>query len=87
MAEGVAGRLAPALGRGAAHALVRDLVRAAEERGVGLRAVLLTDRAVREHLSEADVDAALDPAVHLGAAGALVDRALRARGDRHEETT
>jgi 3-carboxy-cis,cis-muconate cycloisomerase len=33
---------------------------------------------VREHLSAADVDAALDPAAYLGSAGALVDRALQA---------
>src|SRR5207237_1339970 len=46
MAESVAGRLAPALGRGAAHALVRDRVRSAEERGVGLREVLVNDPAV-----------------------------------------
>ncbi|TMC99132.1 MAG: 3-carboxy-cis,cis-muconate cycloisomerase [Chloroflexi bacterium] len=78
MAESVAGRLAPALGRGAAHALVRDRVRSAEERGVGLREVLVNDPAVREHLSEEGIDAALDPAAHLGPAGALVDRALRA---------
>ena len=87
MAESVAGRLAPALGRGAAHALVRDLARAGAERGVGLREVLVNDPAVREHLSEADVDAALDPADHLGAAGALVDRALTAHRDRHGEST
>jgi hypothetical protein len=42
---------------------------------------------VREHLSAADVDAALDPAAHLDAAGALVDRALRARRDPRGERT
>jgi 3-carboxy-cis,cis-muconate cycloisomerase len=87
MGESVAGRLAPALGRGAAHALVRDLARTAAERGVGLREVLVNAPAVREHLSAADVDAALDPAAHLDAAGALVDRALRARRDPRGERT
>jgi 3-carboxy-cis,cis-muconate cycloisomerase len=78
MAESVAGRLAGALGRGAAQRLVRDRVRRAEELGVPLREVLVNDPEVREHLSAADVDAALDPAAYLGSAGALVDRALQA---------
>ncbi|HEX6493750.1 MAG TPA: 3-carboxy-cis,cis-muconate cycloisomerase [Candidatus Dormibacteraeota bacterium] len=87
MAESVAGRFAPALGRGPAHALVRDLVRAAAERGVGLREVLVNDPAVREHLSVEEIDAALDPSALLAPAGALVDRALRARRDPHGEST
>jgi 3-carboxy-cis,cis-muconate cycloisomerase len=78
MAESVAGRLSPAMGRGAAHDLVRDRVRRAVELGVPLREVLVNDPAVREHLSAEDVDAALDPAAYLGSAGALVDRALQA---------
>jgi adenylosuccinate lyase len=40
MAESVAGRLAGALGRDAAHRLVRDRVRVARERGVPLGEVL-----------------------------------------------
>jgi 3-carboxy-cis,cis-muconate cycloisomerase len=87
LAESVAARLTPALGRGAAHALVRELARAAEERAVGLREVLVNDTAVREHLSPADIDVALDPATHLGAAGTLVDRALAARRDTRGERT
>ena len=49
--------------------------------------VLVNDPAVREHLSVAQVGAALDPAAHLGSAGALVDRALQAHcaGERHRE--
>jgi 3-carboxy-cis,cis-muconate cycloisomerase len=33
---------------------------------------------VREHLSESDLDAALDPMAYLGSAGELIDRALDA---------
>jgi 3-carboxy-cis,cis-muconate cycloisomerase len=87
MAESVAARLAAALGRGAAHALVRDRVRAAGERGVGLREVLVNDPAVREHLSVEEIDAALDPATLLGPAWALVDRSLRAHRDPQGEGT
>jgi 3-carboxy-cis,cis-muconate cycloisomerase len=78
MAESVAGRLAGALGRGAAHRLLRDRVRRAEELGMPLREVLVNDPTVRQHLSAEELDAALDPAGYLGSAGALVDRALRA---------
>ncbi|HEY2705337.1 MAG TPA: 3-carboxy-cis,cis-muconate cycloisomerase [Candidatus Dormibacteraeota bacterium] len=78
MAGSVAGRLAGALGRDAAHRLVRDRVRDARERGAPLREVLVNDPVVREHLSVEQVDAALDPRGHLGSAGVLVDRALQA---------
>ncbi|TCC00414.1 3-carboxy-cis,cis-muconate cycloisomerase [Micromonospora zingiberis] len=78
LAEAVATRLAPALGRAAAHDLV---ARAAA--GTSFRAALLAEPEVRAHLSVADVDAALDPAGWLGSAGELVDRAL----DRHQRST
>ncbi|MEV6812502.1 3-carboxy-cis,cis-muconate cycloisomerase [Micromonospora sp. NPDC051296] len=74
LAEAVAARLAPALGRAAAH----DLVRRAASRPP-FRAALLADPEIRAHLSERDIDGALDPVAWLGSAGQLVDRAL----DRH----
>ncbi|WP_328824237.1 lyase family protein [Verrucosispora sioxanthis] len=78
LAEAVAARLAPALGRAAAH----DLVRRAAARP-DFRAALLAEADLRAHLSESDVDAALDPAGWLGSAGQLIDRAL----DLHREAT
>ncbi|MEV6694677.1 3-carboxy-cis,cis-muconate cycloisomerase [Micromonospora sp. NPDC051196] len=78
LAEAVAARLAPALGRAAAHDLV---ARAAT--GACFRDALLADSEIRAHLSEADIDAALDPAGWLGSATALVDRAL----DVHDRGT
>ncbi|MFD6753101.1 3-carboxy-cis,cis-muconate cycloisomerase [Micromonospora gifhornensis] len=71
LAEAVATRLAPALGRAAAHDLVARAATAAS-----FRDALLADPDVRAHLSVADVDAALDPAGWLGSAATLVDRAL-----------
>ncbi|MER7892582.1 3-carboxy-cis,cis-muconate cycloisomerase [Micromonospora sp. NPDC094482] len=71
LAEAVAARLAPALGRGAAH----DLVTRATARQ-DFRAALLADPAVRAHLSEQDVDEALDPRGWLGSADHFVDQAL-----------
>ncbi|WP_433528083.1 3-carboxy-cis,cis-muconate cycloisomerase [Micromonospora sp. CA-263727] len=75
LAEAVAARLAPALGRAAAH----DLVRRAAGRPP-FRAALLADPELRAHLTERDVDSALDPAGWLGSAGQLVDRALDLHG-------
>ncbi|MEO3773013.1 3-carboxy-cis,cis-muconate cycloisomerase [Micromonospora sp. B9E7] len=76
LAEAVAARLAPAVGRGVAHDLV---TRAAAE--PSFRAALLADPEIRAHLSEAEIDEALDPYRWLGSAGRFVDRALvAARG-------
>lgn len=80
MAESVAGRLAPALGREAAHRLVAACVTRAAENGLPLREVLATDPEVRGHLSVEEIHAALDPGAYLGSAGDLVDRALREHG-------
>jgi 3-carboxy-cis,cis-muconate cycloisomerase len=75
MAESVASRLAPSLGRAEAHALVARLA----ERS--FREALLGDPSVREVLSVEDLDAALDPASWLGSADELIDRVLA----RYEE--
>ncbi|WP_238433695.1 hypothetical protein [Micromonospora tarensis] len=73
LAEAVAARLAPAVGRGVAHDLV---ARAAAE--PSFRAALLAAPEIRAQLSEAEVDEALDPSRWLGSAGLFVDRALAA---------
>jgi 3-carboxy-cis,cis-muconate cycloisomerase len=78
LSESVATRLAGPLGRQAAHDLVRRLGRRAADEGRPLRSLLLADPTVAEHLDEAGVDRALDPAAYLGSAGAFVDRALAA---------
>jgi 3-carboxy-cis,cis-muconate cycloisomerase len=75
-AEAVAQALTEALGRTAAHDLVSQAVRAQD----GLRAALLREPSVQRVLSSDDLDALLDPAAHVGHAGALVDRALALRG-------
>ena len=71
-AERVSGLLAERLGRVAAH----DLVHEAATAGGPFRAALLADARVTEHLTEAQIDEALDPAGYLGSAEAFVDRAL-----------
>lgn len=73
LAEAVAARLAPAVGRTVAHDLVTRVAAAPS-----FRAALLADPEIRAHLSEVEVDEALDPYRWLGSAGLFVDRALAA---------
>ncbi|MFE9914384.1 3-carboxy-cis,cis-muconate cycloisomerase [Micromonospora sp. NPDC005553] len=73
LAEAVAARLAPAVGRGVAHDLV---ARAASK--PSFRAALLADPEVRAHLSNTEIAEALDPHRWLGSAGRFVDNALAA---------
>nr|MDT0657351.1 3-carboxy-cis,cis-muconate cycloisomerase [Micromonospora sp. DSM 115978] len=75
LAEAVAARLAPVVGRADAHEAVAAATRAAAG-PAGFRAALLADPRVAAHLGAAGVDAALDPANWLGSAGVFVDRAL-----------
>ncbi len=74
MSEAVAARLAPSLGRTAAHDLVARLARADS-----FREALIADPDVRKVLeTEQEIDAVLDPISRLGASEALIDRALEA---------
>ena len=85
MAESVTTRLAPELGRLRAHELVEAASRRAVEEARPLRDVLLEDAKVRERLGAHGVEAALQPERYLGAADALIDRALAAHRARATE--
>lgn len=76
-AEAVAEALTESLGRTGAHELVSTAVRDPR----GLRDALLDQPPVTDVLPERALDEMLDPAQHVGHAGALVDRAL-AQHDR-----
>ena len=83
LAERVSGLLAPAVGAVAAHDLVAEASAAAAAAGLPLRAALLGDPDLRGRLdaagvTPAQVEAALDPAGYLGAAGEFIDAALAA---------
>ena len=83
LAERVSGLLAPAVGAVAAHDLVAEASAAAAAAGLPLRTALLGDPDLRGRLdaagvTPAQVEAALDPASYLGAAGEFVDAALAA---------
>jgi 3-carboxy-cis,cis-muconate cycloisomerase len=86
LAEAAVAALAGPLGRRRAREAVELASRRAAEEGRALREVLLASPEVAGRLSGADLDRALDPAAQLGAAGALVDRALAAHRTIEEHT-
>ena len=86
LAERVSGALAPALGRQAAHDLVRPAAVAAASGGTPLAEALAARPEVRAHLGEDEIRRLLEPADYLGATGRLIDRALRAHRDVQEAT-
>jgi 3-carboxy-cis,cis-muconate cycloisomerase len=79
MAEQLASRLAPLLGRSIALDAVARCCDIAASSGRTLRDAALADDVVRSHLSAVEIDDALDPAHALQAVPALIDRALAAR--------
>jgi 3-carboxy-cis,cis-muconate cycloisomerase len=78
MAEAVMMALGARLGRLEAHDLVECACLEASRQGRHLRDVLMDDPKVREHLSADDLKRLFSPGNYLGAAEALVDRALDA---------
>jgi 3-carboxy-cis,cis-muconate cycloisomerase len=85
LAEHVAARLAPALGRLPAHDLVAAAAARAAEQGTDLPAALLADpdaaAALRAAgIGRADLQAAVDPAGYLGTTAGFIQRALAAHG-------
>jgi len=87
MSESVMMGLASHTGRQRAHELVARVAADAVNSGREFSAVLKTDPEISRHLSETDIDAALNPIGYLGSADALVDRAIAAyRSDFTEGT-
>jgi len=85
LAEAAAAALAGPLGRRRAREAVELASRRAAQEGRALREVLLESPEVAGRLGGADLDRALDPAARLGAAQALVDRALAAHRTTEEQ--
>lgn len=77
MAEAVMMGLAPAMGRGAAKAAVTAAAQRALAEGGTLRAALMAEPALAQHLDAATLDRLLDPAQYTGSAGAMVDAVLK----------
>jgi 3-carboxy-cis,cis-muconate cycloisomerase len=70
--------LAPHLGRGEAHHVVADACAAALQEGIPLAATLARSQRVTEWLEAPAIARLTDPANYLGAAGAFVDRVIKA---------
>lgn len=77
LSENVTTVAAEKLGRLKAHDLIEAAAHRALDERKSLRETLLEDAALREVLSEEEIDTALDPARYLGSAGEFVDRALK----------
>ncbi|MFI0980774.1 lyase family protein [Streptomyces sp. NPDC021093] len=77
VSERLAAVLAPLLGRAAARQLLTACSQEAVRSGRTLGEVLGEAADLRRHLSHAELAELLDPAGYVGAAGPLVDRALR----------
>jgi 3-carboxy-cis,cis-muconate cycloisomerase len=87
LAERVATALAGDLGRHPAHEIVQAAAREAFAGGRPLADVLAENAEVAERLDRDAIERLLDPAGYLGAAGDLIDRALRAHRDRGASPT
>lgn len=86
LSEALAGRLLPVLGRTAAHDAVRRALDAAPAGGAELAAALRdADPRVAAAMTEDEIVGLLDPTGYTGAAGTLVDRALRRHAERRQE--
>ncbi len=76
MSEAVMMALAPKLGKHQAHQLVSSIAGRAKEAGITLKAALLANDRILEHLDASELDQLLDPANYTGVAGELVDVVL-----------
>ncbi|MED5548340.1 MAG: lyase family protein [Pseudomonadota bacterium] len=70
--------LAPHIGRTEAEELIRDLAAEAHESGAGLREAAMGNAVIRGALSEAEIEALLDPETYIGLAGEQVDAVIAA---------
>ncbi|MGW5336435.1 3-carboxy-cis,cis-muconate cycloisomerase [Streptomyces bauhiniae] len=86
-AEHLAAALSALIGRDEAKQAVSRAARRATREGRALKDTLMADPAVSGVLSEERLRRLVDPVNHLGAAGALVDRALRRPAAGKEETS
>lgn len=83
LSEAVAIALAQHVGRMPAHHLIENAAHQALQSGRPLRDVLAENKAVREHLSVADIDKLLDPANYTGSAASMIDRVLAGHKKQH----
>jgi adenylosuccinate lyase len=80
LSEPVMRVLADRIGKHAAHRVVYEAAMAGLDGGLDLRAALLADPRITDHLTPDEIVRCLDPDAALGAAPAFVDRVLSPRG-------
>jgi 3-carboxy-cis,cis-muconate cycloisomerase len=80
VAEAVMMGLAPHLGRGEAHHVVKHACDAALAESIPLADALAREPAVAERLDRAAIERLTDPAHYLGSSDAFIDRVLQAAG-------
>jgi len=68
------------VGRQDAHEILRKDAMKSHESGIPFRDVLLNDKNVTKHLSEKEIDSAIDPKNYIGTAKEQVDRVLKELG-------
>jgi 3-carboxy-cis,cis-muconate cycloisomerase len=78
VAEAVMMGLAPHLGRGEAHHVVKHACDAALAEGIGLADALAREPTVAEKLDRAAIERLTDPGRYLGSTNAFIDRVLQA---------
>jgi 3-carboxy-cis,cis-muconate cycloisomerase len=78
VAEAVMMGLAPHLGRGEAHHVVKHACDVALTEGIGLADALEREPAVTRHLDRAGIERLIDPAAYLGSTEAFIGRFLDA---------
>ncbi len=78
VAEAVMMGLAPHLGRGEAHHVVKHACDVALAEGIPLSGALARDQAVTSRLDRAAIERLTDPAHYLGSADGFIDRVLKA---------
>jgi 3-carboxy-cis,cis-muconate cycloisomerase len=83
VAEAVMMGLAPHLGRGEAHHVVKHACDAALAENISLADALAREQAVTSRLDRGAIDRLTDPAHYLGSADAFVDRVLSAAAELH----
>jgi 3-carboxy-cis,cis-muconate cycloisomerase len=76
VAEAVMMRLAPAMGRQAAHDVVYDCCRVVNEKGGTLAEALAQDPEVSKHFDRAAIESMTAPASYLGLSGKMVDKVV-----------
>ena len=81
MSESVMMVLAPKIGRKKAHGLVTEAVNFAMEHDLDMKAALRKFPGTSAHLTDADIEYAVDPANYIGLSGEVIDNVLKAARD------